>query len=156
MAYDLPVPLPDRLALISQRTRQYETDDWIVQTPRHRPEDTLIGHLTFALKYEGIDLCLLLKKLFERLSPAELVGLVAAEPTGQYSRRIWFLYEWLLQVSGPFMKLNETRQKLWFDITRRKFAPSLNEFKLFFLLFGQRFEYVYYGTRGNEIIEKSV
>ena len=65
-------------------------------TPRHQPEDTLTGHLTFALRYEGVDLGLL-KKLFERVGAAEMEALIAAEPTGAYSRRLWFLYEWLLQ-----------------------------------------------------------
>jgi len=56
-----------------------------------------MGHLTFALKYEGLDLGLL-KKLFERVGPVEMTKLIAAEPTGQYARRLWFLYEWLLQI----------------------------------------------------------
>jgi hypothetical protein len=32
---------------------------WRIFTPRHKPEDTLYGHLIFALKYEGIDLAAL-------------------------------------------------------------------------------------------------
>ncbi|HRN56567.1 MAG TPA: Fic family protein [Agriterribacter sp.] len=59
------------------------------------PEDTLKGHLTFALKYEGIELAML-KKLFEKLDISEVSQAIADEPTGQYSRKIWFLYEWLL------------------------------------------------------------
>ena len=93
--YDLQAPLPDRLALISKKHKQYETEDWIVLTLRHMPEDSLIGHLTFALKYEGIDLGIL-KKLFENVSTEEITTLITNEPTGQYSRKIWFLYEWLM------------------------------------------------------------
>ena len=93
--YSLQVPLPDRLALISHKHKQYETEEWIVLTPRHRPPETLLGQLTFALKYEGIDLGVL-KKLFEKVLVAEITALIAQEPTGQYSRRIWFLYEWLM------------------------------------------------------------
>lgn len=93
--YDLSVPLPDRLALISRKHKQYEIEDWIVRTPRHMPEDSLMGHLTFALKYEGIDLGVL-KKLFEKVSTEVITNLITSEPTGQYSRRIWFLYEWLM------------------------------------------------------------
>lgn len=92
--YDLKTPVPDRLALISQKHKQYETEDWIVLTLRHRPEDSLMGHLTFALKYEGIDLGIL-KKLFEKVNANEITTLITREPTGQYSRKIWFLYEWL-------------------------------------------------------------
>lgn len=93
--YDLGVPLPDRLALISQKHKQYETEEWLVFTPRHMPGATLMEQLTFALKYEGVDLGTL-KKLFQKVSAEEIATIVAAEPTGQYSRRIWFLYEWLM------------------------------------------------------------
>ncbi len=94
-AYNLQFPLPDILALISQKHKQYKTEEWIVLTPRHMPDDTLIGHLTFALKYEGIELGLL-KKLFEKLDAKEISKVITSEPTGQYSRKIWFLYEWLM------------------------------------------------------------
>jgi len=102
--YDLAVPLPDRLALISQKRKQYETEEWIVLTPRHKPEDTVMGHLTFALKYEGVDLCIF-KKLFEKISAENWAGWIAGEPTSQYSRRIWFLYEWLLNEQLPLPDL---------------------------------------------------
>jgi Fic family protein len=93
--YDLQVPLPDRLALISKKHKRYETDEWIVLTPRYMPEANLMGALTFALKYEGIDLDVL-HKLFGKIDPEEITALVSSEPTGQYSRKIWFLYEWLM------------------------------------------------------------
>ncbi|MBK9642075.1 MAG: Fic family protein [Saprospiraceae bacterium] len=95
-AYKLEVPVPDVLALISTKKREYKTDEWQVFTSRYLPEDSLYKHLIFALKYEGINL-LLLKKLFEKLSEEETLALIKQEPTGQYSRRLWFLYEWLLK-----------------------------------------------------------
>ena len=64
-------------------------------TPRYEPEDTLYGHLTFAFKQEGIDLAVL-KALYGRIESTEIIEIVQREPTGAYSRRIWFLYEWLL------------------------------------------------------------
>ncbi|MBK8954042.1 MAG: Fic family protein [Saprospiraceae bacterium] len=94
-AYKLEVPIPDVLALISIKKRKYLTNEWQVFTPRYLPEDSLYKHLVFALKYEGINL-LLLKKLFEKLVQEEILDLIQKEPTGQYSRRLWFLYEWLL------------------------------------------------------------
>lgn len=94
--YDLLVPLPDRLTLISlKHGKRQETATWMVLPPPYKPAESLMGHLTFALKYEGIDLGIL-KKLFEKVSPEEISELIANEPTGQYSRRIWFLYEWLM------------------------------------------------------------
>jgi len=95
-AYSLEVPLPAKLSLISSKNRKYISGNWQVFTPRHLPEDSLYKQLVFALRYEGINL-LLLKKLFERLSNQEIVNLIQIEPLGQYSRKIWFSYEWLFQ-----------------------------------------------------------
>jgi hypothetical protein len=92
----LPVPLPTSLALISEKRRQYKTGNWSVFTPRHQPDDTIYAHLAFALKYEGVNL-LVFKKAFERLETGEIITWITKEPLGQYSRRIWFLYEWLMQ-----------------------------------------------------------
>lgn len=93
----LRVSLPSRLALISEKHRQYQTLDWQVFTPRHQPRETLYDHLVFALKYEGINL-LVFRKLFLRLDQSIIEAWVKSEPLGQYSRKIWFLYEWLMQV----------------------------------------------------------
>lgn len=100
----LPVPLPARLAAVGEKHRRFETDDWLILTPRHRPDDSLEGHLGFALKWEGVDLTML-RQLFKRVPPDEVAALVRAKPTGTYARRIWFLYEWLtntpLDVPNP-------------------------------------------------------
>lgn len=93
-AYDLSVPLPRILTAIGERHRVVEDAGWRILTPRHAPRPTLEGHLTFALKYEGLDLALL-KRLFLVTGPAPIEAIVRAKPTGSYSRRIWFLYEWL-------------------------------------------------------------
>lgn len=109
-AYHLPMPIPDQLALISTRSRQYDTPDWKVFPPRYQPEDELYKHLVFALKYEGVNL-LFFKKLFEVLPKKEITSLIKAEPTGQYSRKIWFLYEWLLTplpIAGASSKIKYT------------------------------------------------
>lgn len=102
---NLEVPLPDMLSLIGNKHQKIAYDKWTVYTPRHMPEDTLFGHLVFALKYEGIDLAIL-KAIFISLSLEAIESLVLKEPTGQYCRRIWFLYEWLLdkQLSMPDAK----------------------------------------------------
>lgn len=60
--------------------------------PGARPADTLAGHLTFALKHEGIHLEFL-ARLFDVVPAADLEAWVAAEPTGQYARRAGFFYE---------------------------------------------------------------
>lgn len=54
----------------------------------------LEAHLRFALKREGVDLSVL-APLFQCIDPSALEEIVVNVPTGKYSRRIWFLYEWL-------------------------------------------------------------
>ncbi|GBE03957.1 MAG TPA: cell filamentation protein Fic [Nitrospirae bacterium] len=95
-ALALPVPLPHTLALISKKNRRYEKDGWKVFTSKHQPEDSLYKQLVFALKYEGVNL-LLFKCLFSKLGSKKVKELLQIEPTGQYSRKIWFLYEWLME-----------------------------------------------------------
>lgn len=92
--YDLSVPLPQTLSAIGAHHRRTEEGGWRILTPRHAPRPTLEGHLTFALKYEGLDLAVL-KRLFIETGPTGIEALVRAKPTGSYARRIWFLYEWL-------------------------------------------------------------
>lgn len=93
-AYDLQVPIPSTLSAIGTRHKTVEQDGWRLLTPRHAPPPTLEGHLTFALKYEGLDLAVL-KRLFTEARPSHIEAIVSAKPTGNYARRIWFLYEWL-------------------------------------------------------------
>ncbi|MFC2254760.1 Fic family protein [Labrys portucalensis] len=94
-ALNLRVPLPRELSAISPRHRIYVQDGWRISTPRHAPSADLEGHLTFALKYEGVDLGVL-KALFKTTGPGPIEAIVRSRPTGSYSRRLWFLYEWLL------------------------------------------------------------
>jgi len=59
-----------------------------------RPAATLRGHLTFHLKHEVPHLELL-SRVFECCDTAVLSAWVDDEPTGQYARRVGFLYEFL-------------------------------------------------------------
>lgn len=92
--YKLAVPLPSRLTIIGERHIKASTGDRQILTPRHRPTDTLAGHLTFALKWEGVELGVL-AKLFKAVNPDDIARIVSETPTGAYARRLWFLYEWL-------------------------------------------------------------
>jgi hypothetical protein len=94
-AYDLSVPLPLTLSAIGSRHRITEEAGWRIHSPRLAPRASLEGHLTFALKHEGLDLATL-KRLFMAAGPEAIAAVVRATPTGVYARRIWFLYEWLL------------------------------------------------------------
>ncbi len=58
------------------------------------PGDKAVGHLEFALKYDGVNLALL-SRIFEIVPEVELVEYIKSKPTGKYARRIWFFYEFL-------------------------------------------------------------
>ncbi len=103
-AFDLKMDIPQKVALISKKTRQYENEQWKVLTPRHQPEETLYRQIAFGLKYEGVQL-LFFKKLFEKLSLEKVLALVSEEPTGQNTRKIWYLYEWLMRKQLPIKDL---------------------------------------------------
>lgn len=99
-AFQLETPFPLTLAAISRQHKKYITEKWLIFTPRYQPPDTVAGHLTFALRYEGVDLAVL-QALFQKVSPEDLISWIESEPIGQYSRRIWFLYEWLTDIKLP-------------------------------------------------------
>lgn len=110
--YKLKVPIPHKLSLISLKHKVYDTDEWLVLTPRHKPEETLSAQLTFALKYEGIDLAVL-KALFNSVNQKEILLLLQKEPTGSYSRKIWFLYEWL---TNKKLKIDDVQVGNYIDL----------------------------------------
>lgn len=99
--YHLPVPLPSQLTAIGERHVRVSTEQWQILTPRHQPNLTLAGQLTFALKWEGVELGIL-GALFKRVSAEDIARIVSETPTGAYARRLWFLYEWL---SGRELKV---------------------------------------------------
>ncbi|MCZ6480775.1 MAG: Fic family protein [candidate division NC10 bacterium] len=92
--YTLKLPLPPRLTAIAERHQPTSTNEWQLLSPRHAPDDTLLGHLEFALKWEGIDLGVL-AALFRVVEDREIVKMIRSAPTGAYTRRLWYLYEWL-------------------------------------------------------------
>src|SRR5262245_15962967 len=58
-AYSLRLPLPRKLSAIGERHRRVDHEAWRILSPRHAPRTSLEGHLTFALKHEGLDLSVL-------------------------------------------------------------------------------------------------
>ena len=62
--------------------------------PSYDPDQTPLAQLEFALKHDGINLEVL-RAAFEILDPREIAVWVRSKPTGKYTRRGWFLYEWL-------------------------------------------------------------
>ncbi|MFT5779998.1 MAG: hypothetical protein ACI837_002959, partial [Crocinitomicaceae bacterium] len=96
------IPIPDQISMVCSRNKKYENDQWKVFPDKYLPEDnpeteeidSLYRQLVFALKYEGVNL-LVFSQLAKHYNDKELTHLVSIEPEGQYSRRIWFLIEWI-------------------------------------------------------------
>ncbi|MEQ8241588.1 MAG: Fic family protein [Cyclobacteriaceae bacterium] len=110
------VPLPDKLAIITEKHQRYNTEQWQVFTIRHKPDNHLTSHLVFALKYEGVDL-FVLKKFFQYSGKDPVLDMIKKEPTSQYSRRVWFLYEWLM---GEVLEISDLKTGTYVEIVNSK------------------------------------
>ncbi len=111
----LEIPLPATIALISDKQTAYQKNEWFVFSSKMIFDDRLYKHLVFALKYEGINL-LFFKSLFQQIGNEGILLILKEEPLGQYSRRLWFLYEWLQNT-----KLDIP------DLTIKNYEPLLDE-----------------------------
>lgn len=119
------LPMPKQLAIVTEKHQRYNTAQWQVFTKRHKPNDNLISQIFFALKYEGIDL-LILKTIFQHIGEKDIREAVQNEPTGQYSRRIWFLYEWLL---GTKLDIPDLKTGNYVEVVNSSFqypGPAFN------------------------------
>lgn len=83
---------------------------------RYWPGDTLGDHLEFALKYDGIHLGLL-RCVFDHISQKDITDYVNSKPTGKYSRRIWFFYEFL---TGNQLPIDNTTSGNYVDALESK------------------------------------
>lgn len=52
-AYALQVPIPMRLAASGERHRVTDTPDWLIMTPRHKPQASLRGFPNSARSHRG-------------------------------------------------------------------------------------------------------
>lgn len=131
-SFDLQMPMPNQIAVVSTKNKKIISAEWIIMPNPHLPDDSyqltkiqaLYNHLVFALKYEGVNL-LVFAKLTETLTQNEILELVNIEPTGQYSRRIWFLIEWITgrKIAGKA------------DLLKKSYVPVIDE-KLQFAVAG--------------------
>ena len=91
----LPVPEPAVESYVVAGSRR--TESWGDHTREYYPShyainDSVVSHLRFALRHEAFDLRLLISAL-KTIDPVVLEKWQRGEPTGAYSRRIWYLYE---------------------------------------------------------------
>ena len=110
-AYQLECPPPRRLTAIASvarnTTRLHGGIEWLL-LPRNsglRAPRAPIEHLGVALKHEGTDLRVL-SRLFKQDIARDLIAYVNANRSGIYTRRAWFLYEWMtrrrLAIEEPY------------------------------------------------------
>lgn len=59
-------------------------------------DDSPIGHLVFALKYDGLELGVLRQVL--AAIPEDLARAIKNKPTSKHLRQLWFLYEWFTEL----------------------------------------------------------
>ena len=65
--------------------------------PKYAPkEDTVVAHIEFGLKYDDLNLDFI-QAVFKRTDKEALISYILNNPSGRYSRKIGFLYEWLTQ-----------------------------------------------------------
>lgn len=83
-----------------------------VYSSRYWPGEELGDHLEFALKYDGTNLAIL-ATLFEAVPSEQITAYVQSKPTGKYSRRLWFLYEFL---TGKRLPLEDLEQGNYLDL----------------------------------------
>lgn len=70
--------------------------NWNVFDSQIKFKDTIFGHLEFSLKHEKIDL-LILKSILNACSIIEIAEHINENPKAIIKKKIWFLYEFLLE-----------------------------------------------------------
>jgi hypothetical protein len=102
-----------------------------------RPSADLKGHLTFLLKHEVLNLELL-ARLFKKIDPQDLIDWISSEPSGQYARRVGFLFEWLTgitlsvlsKITGNYVDLLDSKLMVTaskgFAVTNRRWRVRNN------------------------------
>lgn len=119
--YGLRLPRPHRTAAIGGKNRIRREGARAIYPEQYAPSPDLAGHLTFALKYEGLNLAVL-HALYATVEAREIVHFVRQSPTGEQARRAWFLYEWLTGTSldlpdAPKVKaVNAVNEELQFAL----------------------------------------
>lgn len=104
--FNLDLPLR-QLSCISEKrlaTQTVNTDEWLIFDAQLMVENSVYKHLEFAIKHEPIDL-LIIKKIFEELSTEEIVKNITINPKRILNKKIWFLYEFLLDIKLPLEDL---------------------------------------------------
>jgi hypothetical protein len=88
-----PAPAVESYVVSGARRTEFRGSRQIDLYPgQYATGDSIISNLRFALRHEPTDLGIMIAAL-KAIDPKELEAWLRAEPTGAFSRRIWFLYE---------------------------------------------------------------
>lgn len=88
------LPLARPAFASSSANRRIDSETRILFPSGVAIENTLVGHLEFALRHEGVNLEVI-DAVFEHLPAGDLIARLQATPTGEHIRRACFLWEWL-------------------------------------------------------------
>ena len=92
----LPLPVTRVISGAVGSRRQQDRGGQLLEefAPSYAPEPTALGHLGFALRYEGLNLEVL-QLLFDRVAGADLQAALDDRPNAAPIRRLASLFEWL-------------------------------------------------------------
>ena len=106
LGLEVPPPAVESHLVAGARRTELDGSRIIRFYPRqYAVEESPASHLRFMLRHEPVDMGVLVASL-QAIDPGELETWVRAEPTGAYSRRIWFFYE---TFTGRTLDLEDTR-----------------------------------------------
>lgn len=125
--FELSTPAPAVQSFVGatvRKTRVVGNETTELYTSRYAVDDTVEGHLRFALRYEPLDMGVV-AGLMRTIDGSEIADWVNRERTSQYARRAWFLYE---TFSGKTLEVTTTKMAMgWtaaLDDSLQVVAPS--------------------------------
>ncbi|MEA1891790.1 MAG: Fic family protein [Campylobacterota bacterium] len=103
---DLNVPLRELCCVSEKRlaAQNIQRNQWRIFDAQLSVEEGLYSNLEFALKHESIDM-LVLKFIFKSIPKDDIVAYIQINPRRILSKKIWFLYEFLLEEQLPIEDL---------------------------------------------------
>lgn len=103
----------------SRRTVQQDGKVEEYYTKSYDPGESILNHLVFALKYEGLNPYIIERSL-KKIDRKELALFIQQTPTGKQHRRLWYLYE---SLTGERLDIP--------DLTKGNYVDLIDEKKFF-------------------------
>ena len=117
---ELKIPLPAVQSCVAAGARFTTEKEGVIEARypiEYDTDGTTIGNLRFAFRHEPLSL-LTLATVFEAIDPQLIQNLVKNEPTGAFSRRLWFFYEW---IRGKRLDLESSKSGNYADALDSRF-----------------------------------